>query len=66
MSAAYIPMHFRLNNFMAANNMSQREKSDYGPYCLQYNLPKNISRQEVQTTKVVTDGLGVKFSLHMK
>ena len=24
--------------------------SDLGPYCLQYRLPKNISRQEEQTT----------------
>ena len=25
-------------------------KSDLGPYCLQFMLPKNISRQEEQTT----------------
>ena len=24
----------------------QREQSDLGPYCLQYRLPKNDSRQE--------------------
>ena len=23
-----------------------KEKSDLGPYCLQYRLPKNISRRE--------------------
>ena len=28
------------------------ELSDLGPYCLQYGLPKNISRREVQTTKL--------------
>ena len=30
------------------------ELHDLGPYCLQYRLPNNISRQEEQTTKVVT------------
>ena len=30
------------------------EQSDLGPYCLQYRLPKNINRQEEQTTKFVT------------
>ena len=29
---------------------------DLGPYCLQYRLPKNISRQEERTTKVMTGG----------
>ena len=33
---------------------------DLGPYCLQYRLPKNISRQEEQTAKVVTGWLRVK------
>ena len=28
--------------------------SDLGPYCLQYRLPKNISRQEELMIKVVT------------
>ena len=27
-----------------------REQSDLGPYCLQFRLPKNISRQEERTT----------------
>ena len=31
-----------------------REQSDLGPYCLQDKLPKCISRQKEQTTKVVT------------
>ena len=31
------------------------EQSDLGPYCLQNPLPKNISRREEQTTKVMTD-----------
>ena len=30
------------------------KQSDLDPYCLQYWLPKNISRQELQKTKVVT------------
>ena len=38
-----------------------REQSNLGPYCLQYRLLKNISRQEEQITKVVTGGLRVKF-----
>ena len=50
MSAAYVQVRLRLNLFMEANDM----KPDLGPYCLQYRLPKNISRQEEQTTKVVT------------
>ena len=36
------------------------EQSDLDPYCLQYRLPKNISRQEEQATKVVTAELGLK------
>ena len=31
------------------------EQSHLGTYYLQYRLSKNISRQEEQTTKVVTD-----------
>ena len=34
-------------------------ESDLGSYCLQYRLPKNISRREEQKTKVVTGGLRV-------
>ena len=64
MSAVYIQVHFRLDFFMEANNMDPGqtapwEQSDLGPYCLQYRLLKSISRQEEQTTKVVTDGLRV-------
>ena len=47
MSAAYIQVHFRLDNFMEANNMNPDQtalKSDLGPYCFQYRLTKNISR----------------------
>ena len=35
------------------------EQSDLGAYCLQYRLPKNISRGEKQTPKVVTSRLRV-------
>ena len=31
--------------------MHQREQSDLGPYCLQYFLDKNISRQAEQKIK---------------
>ena len=34
---------------------------DLGPHCLQYGLPKNISRRGVQMSKVVTDGQGQAF-----
>ena len=55
MSAAYIQVHFRLDIFMEANSMdpdqtAPKEQSDLGPYCLQHRLPKNISRQEEQST----------------
>ena len=45
---------------MEASNMNpdqtapKREQSDLGPYCLQYRQSKNLSRQEGQTTKVMT------------
>ena len=61
----YIQVHFRLVFFMDANNInpyqttSKKEQFDLGSYCLQYRLPKNISRHEEQTTKVVTGGLMV-------
>ena len=32
---------------------SQGEQSYQGPYCLHYRLPKKISRNEEQMTKVV-------------
>ena len=38
--------------------------SDLGPHCLQYRLPKNISRWEEQTTKIMTGGLKVKYGKH--
>ena len=38
---------------MKANNINPREQSDLGLCCLQYKLPKDISRQEEQTTKNV-------------
>ena len=44
LSAAYFLVHFRLGFIMEANTMSPKEQSDPGPYCLQYGLPKNISR----------------------
>ena len=34
-------------------------ESDLGPNCLQYRLPKNMSKQEEQTTKALTGGLRV-------
>ena len=40
-------VHFRLDFFMEANSMN----SDLVLYCLQYRLPKNISRLEEQMTK---------------
>ena len=48
---------------MDANNIdfdqmtSKKEQFDLGSYCLQYRLPKNISRQDEQTTSVLTGGL---------
>ena len=54
MSAAYIKVHFRQNFIMEANNMDTDMQVDLGPYCLPYTLPKNVSRREEQTTKVVT------------
>ena len=49
-SVAYIQVvHFRLILDVEANTMNPpaptvREHSDLGPYCLQYRLPKCISR----------------------
>ena len=39
--------------------MLPREQSDLGSYYLQYRLPKNMGRQEEQTTKVMTGRLHV-------
>ena len=61
LSATYIQVHFRQDFFMEANyiypNQIPREQSDLGTYYLQYRLPKNISRREMQTTKVLTGEL---------
>ena len=63
LSAAYIQVHFKQDFFMEANNIYPnqipREQSDLGPYCLQCRLPKNISRREMQKTKVLTGELRV-------
>ena len=40
----HIQVNFKFRLFMEANNMNPWEQSDLGPYCLQYRLPKNISR----------------------
>ena len=37
------------------------EQTALGPYCLQFKLPKTISRREEQTTKVVTGGKRFKL-----
>ena len=42
-------------------NPDQTAQSDLGPYCLQYRLPRNISKREEPTTKVVTSGLMVNM-----
>ena len=39
---------------MNPDQTAPREQSDLDPYCLQYRLPKNISRQKEQTTKFIT------------
>ena len=36
---------------MNTDQNAPMEQSDLGPYCLQYRLPKRISRQAEQTTK---------------
>ena len=51
---------------MNPNQTAPMEQAHLGPYCLQYRLPKNISRQEEQMTKVVTDGLRFKYYLSEK
>ena len=67
MFAVYNQVHFRLDFIMEANTMNPDktapfvQQSELGPYCLQYRLPKNISRREEQTTKVVTGGKLVKL-----
>ena len=49
MSAAYIQVHFDFIFIMKANTVNPDqtapwEQSDQGPYCLQYRLPKKLSR----------------------
>ena len=54
MPAAYIHVHFRLDFIIEANTMNPDQtapKSDLGPYCLQYMLPKNINGQESRQQK---------------
>ena len=41
-------------------DQTAREQSDLGPHCLQFRLPKNISRRGKQTT-FMTGGLKVNF-----
>ena len=57
-SAANIQMHYtrfyHAHTTMNPDQTATLEQSDMGPYCLQYRLPINISRQEKQTTKVVS------------
>ena len=36
---------------MNTDQAAPLEQSDLCPYCLQYRLPKSMSRQEEQTTK---------------
>ena len=40
---------------MNPDQSAPREQSDQGPYCLQYKLPKKISRREEHMTKVDHD-----------
>ena len=49
MSAVYMEVHLRLDFFHGSKQMSSDqtvlwEQSDLVPSCLQYRLPKNISR----------------------
>ena len=46
--------YFLVLKMLSAFNVCPREQFDLGPYCLQYRLPKNISRRKEQTTNVVT------------
>ena len=45
--------------------MHSDQTAALGPYCLQYWLPKNISRQEEQTTKVMTGEKRVKYFTYL-
>ena len=72
MSAAYIQIHFKLDFFMKANTMNReirvlpREQSYLGPYCLQYRLPKNISKPEELMTKSWLAGQGFTVTHNLK
>ena len=50
LSQLHIFVHFKLDFIMEVNTMNP----DQSPYCLQYRVPKNISRREEQTTNVMT------------
>ena len=47
-AAAYIQVQFRLdfimNQTMNPDQTATQEQTDLGLYCLQYELPKNVSR----------------------
>ena len=43
---------------MSPNETASKEQSDMSPYCLQYRLHKNISRQVKQTARLLTGGKG--------
>ena len=62
--AAYIQVHFKLDFIMEANTMdpdqtAPKEQSDLCTYCLQYRLPKNISRRESRLQKLWMVGKGL-------
>ena len=44
---------------LEANNMNPDQTAPLDPYCLQFRLPKTISRQARQATKVVTSWLRI-------
>ena len=60
-SAAYIQVCFRLDFFKEANNTNPYQTAPEGAgsilFAIQAFEPKDISRQEEQMTKVVTDRL---------
>ena len=70
MSVAYTQVHFRLDFFMEANTMNPDQGSSLiwvHIVCnIGYRLPKNINRQEEQTTKLVTCRKNVYFKLELK
>ena len=55
------PQTIFFNESKQYESLSDWEQSDLGPYCLQYMLPKNISRPEEKRTKVVTGSLWVNI-----